>query len=415
MRRARGNTGGNQDTGRPLRDPQRALWTQWTQGTRLTDAIVKRLPAPPKGNRIYYDQDVGGFGCRVTAAGSRAFVLTYWTRVGRQRRFTIGGFPDWSTAAARDEARRLKQLIDQGGDPLAELEAERGAPSVADLCDRFEAEHLPRKRPATQAEYRRQIARDVRPVLGGRKVAEVAWADIDALHRKMTKAGRPYQANRTVALLSKMFSLAIQWRMRPDNPCKGIERNQETKRKRYLNGNELARLTAALAAYEDHQAADIIRLLLLTGSRRGEAMAARWADIDLTAGVWTKPGSTTKQKTDHVAPLSAPARQLLADLQRRTNSPWVFPSDSAPGHRVTIQKAWVAICTAAGITGLRVHDLRHSFASQLASGGASLPLIGSLLGHSSPSTTARYSHLFDDVQRSAVERVGAIIGNGGRR
>jgi integrase len=143
-------------------------------------------------------------------------------------------------------------------------------------------------------------------------------------------------------------------------------------------------------------------------------MSARFDAINLTAGTWTKPGSMTKQRTTHSAPLSAPARELLAALRKRTNSEWVFPADSATGHRVAIQKNWLAICKAARITGLRVHDLRHGFASQLASSGASLPLIGSLLGHSNPVTTSRYSHLYDDPQRAAVERVGKIITGRGR-
>jgi integrase len=209
----------------------------------------------------------------------------------------------------------------------------------------------------------------------------------------------------------------VRWRMRPDNPAKGIERNPEAKRKRYLSGPEMARLTGALAKYPDKQAADIVRLLLLTGCRRGEAMAARWADLDLSTGVWSKPGSTTKQRTDHVVPLSAPARALLSDIAerharehpRKPLGEYVFPGNGDTGHVVEIKKPWRHICKAAGITGLRVHDLRHSFASQLASGGASLPLIGAILGHSNPTTTARYSHLFDDPQRAAVERVGSII------
>jgi integrase len=202
--------------------------------------------------------------------------------------------------------------------------------------------------------------------------------------------------------------------MRPDNPVKGIERNAEQKRKRYPTAEEDKRLTAALVEHADRQAADIIALIRLTGSRAGEAMAARWDDIDLPAGKWTKPGSTTKQKTDHVVPLSAPAVALLTGLWRRTNGPWVFPADSEPGHRVTIQKSWLAICKAAKIKGLRVHDLRHGFASQLVSSGASLPLVGSLLGHSNPVTTSRYSHLYDSPQREAVERVGRLISKSGR-
>jgi integrase len=386
--------------------------------TRLTDAAVKRLPVPTQGNRITYDPDVKGFGARVTAAGHRAFILTYYTKGGRQRRYTIGAYPDWSTVGAREEARKLKRQIDQGGDPLAEIAAERGAPTVDDLCRRFAEEHIPRKRPSTQDDYLRAIELHIRPVIGRTKVAAITWSDIDAIHRRITKAGHPYQANRVVALLGKMFALAVRWHMRPDNPAKGIERNVEAKRKRYLGEDELRRLTAALdqqKGTEHSQAADVIRLLLLTGCRLGEALAARWDDIDLTAGTWTKPASTTKQKADHVAPLSGPARQLLAALQRKTNGPWVFPADSESGHRIAIRKNWLVILKAARIKGLRIHDLRHSFASQLASNGASLPLIGSLLGHSNPVTTARYAHLFNDPQREAVERIGAIIANGGRR
>src|SRR5262245_29500809 len=264
---------------------------------RLTDSIVKRLPLPATGNKITYDPVLPGFGVRVTAAGHRAFVLTYWNRAGRQRRYTIGSFPDWSVTGAREKARKLKRTIDDGGDPLAELMAERGAPPVNDLIERFFEEHVSRKRPHTQHAYRHAIERHIRPALGHMKVATVAWSDVDALHRKITKAGRTTQANRVVAVASKMFALAIRWEMRTDNPCKGVERNPEHKRKRYPTGTELQRLTAALDRLDDQQAADVFRLCLLTGCRSGEAMAARWDHVDLPASKWTKPGSTTKQNT----------------------------------------------------------------------------------------------------------------------
>jgi integrase len=384
--------------------------------TKLTDAGIKRLPVPASGNVITWDTAVTGLGARVTAAGHRAFVLTYRTRAGLQRRYTIGTFPDWSVAGAREEARRLKRLIDAGGDPLGEIEAERDAASVDELIERFIAEHLPRKRPKTQSDYRRMIERHIRPALGRAKVAALTWGDVDALHRKITKAGSPVAANRVVIVVAKMFALAVRWHMRPDNPAKGIELNVEHKRRRYPTPDEFRRLPVALDQHPDQQAADIFRLCLFTGCRSGEAMAARWDCIDLAAGVWTKPGSTTKQQTTHSAPLSAPARALLNALRRRTNSEWVFPSAaSATGYRVSIRKNWRAICRAAGIVGLRAHDLRHGFASQLVSTGASLPLIGSLLGHSNPATTARYAHLFDDPQREAVERVGKLLTGRGRR
>ena len=384
--------------------------------TKLTDAGVKRLKLPASGNVITWDTTVTGLGARVTAAGHRAFVLAYRTRAGRQRRYTIGSSPDWSVTGAREEARRLKRLVDAGGDPLGEIEAERGAATVEDLIQRFLEEHLPRKRPKTQSDYRRMIGLHIRPALGREKVAAVTWSDVDALHRKITKAGSSVAANRVVSVVRKMFALAVRWHMRADNPAKGIELNVEHKRRRYPTPAELPRLTVALDQHPDQQAADIFRLCLFTGCRSGEAMAARWDAIDLISGVWTKPGSTTKQQTTHSAPLSAPARALLDALRRRTNSEWVFPSaDNATGHRVAIRKNWRAICKAAGIVGLRAHDLRHGFASQLVSTGASLPLIGALLGHANPATTARYRHLFDDPQREAVERVGKLLTGRGRR
>ena len=384
--------------------------------TKLTDANVKRLKTPVSGNAVTWDTVVIGLGARVTAAGHRALVLNYRTRDGRQRRYTIGSFPDWSIAGAREEARRLKRQVDAGGDPLADIEAERGAPTVNDLIQRFIAEHLPRKRPKTQCDYGRMLKLHIRPALGRLKVAAVTWSDIDALHRKITKSGSPVAANRVMTVVGKMFTLAVRWHMRPDNPAKGIELNVEHKRRRYPTPAELPRLTVALDQHPDQQAADIFRLCLFTGCRSGEAMAARWDDIDLAAGTWTKPGSTTKQQTTHSAPLSAPARALLDALRRRTNSEWVFPSAaSATGYRVSIRKSWRAICKAAGIVGLRAHDLRHGFASQLVSSGASLPLVGALLGHTNPATTARYAHLFDDPQREAVERVGKILAGEGRR
>jgi integrase len=160
------------------------------------------------------------------------------------------------------------------------------------------------------------LAVHVRPALGKRKVSTLAYSDVDALHREITKGSGPYRANRVIALLSKLCSISMQWHWRTDNPCKGIERNDEAKRKRYLSGAEIERLSTALSEHDDKDAADIFRLLLLTGARRGEVQSARSADVDLEAGVWTKPGATTKQRTEHIVPLSAPARQLIASRLR---------------------------------------------------------------------------------------------------
>jgi integrase len=398
---------------------RRGGWQQPKPKQRLTDAVVKRLAPPAKGYAVTRDTEVRGFAVRVTAKGARSFVLDYYTRGGRDRCFTIGQFPDWAVTAARAKARELRRDIDDGGDPLADVEAERAAPTVWELCDRFQQEHLPRKRPRTAEDYRRMLAIHVRPHFGPHaKVADIAFADVDALHRKITKSGAPYAANRCVAIVSKMLSLSVRWGYRETNPARGIERNVEYGRRRYMSGDELGRLVAALAAHPDKQAADAVRLLLLTGARRMEVLSARWGDIDLGAGVWSKPASSTKQKEHHEAPLSAPARALLSRIQeeqadkRRLLPTWVFPSAaSATGHRVELKKDWAQLCKAAEISGLRLHDLRHSYASALISGGASLPLVGAMLGHSSPATTARYAHMFADPMKTAAERIGSLIEN----
>jgi integrase len=384
----------------------------------LTTEIAKSLERPATGSTITYDHAEGddpskvvrGFGLRTTAAGAKAFVLNYRAS-GQERRLTIGGFPTWSVSRARAEARELRVRIDRGDDPLAERIALREAPTVRQLADRYIDEHLPKKRPSSQGNDRWMLEHWVLPALGPRKAASVRPADIEALHGKITREGKPIQANRAVALLSKMFALAIKWEYRADNPCRGaVERNPEIKRKRYLSAAEIARLSVALGEHKNRQAADAIRLLMLTGARRGEVEGATWSQFDLKAGTWLKPGSTTKQKTDHLVPLSAPALQLLNEMGRGRPEEYLFAVRA--GH-VDLKHTWESVRKAAGLEDVHLHDLRHSFASILVSAGASLPLIGALLGHSKVETTARYAHLSDSVQRDAVERVGAVVSGSG--
>jgi integrase len=378
--------------------------------TKLTDSIVKKLPAPATGNKLTFDSEVTGFGARVTAGGARAFILNYRTRSGLQRRYTLGSFPDWGTAAARDEAKRLKREIEHGADPVHELKAERGAPTMLDLFERYMSDHAPKKRERTRRDdegiWNQVLAH---PGLKHMKVAEVTYSDMDGLHRKITKAGKPIRANRTIEVVSKAFNLSIKWGWRPNNPCKGIEQNQETPRTRYMTPEELERLTKALAEYRDQAVANAVRLLLLTGARRGEVLGATWDQFDLTEGVWTKPGSTTKQKTVHRVPLSAPAWQLLVKMHDASESEYLFPGYRGAAHLADLKEVWPKICKAAHIKNLRLHDLRHSYASVLASSGQSLLIIGKLLGHSRPETTQRYAHLLDDPLRAATNTAGAVI------
>jgi integrase len=241
------------------------------------------------------------------------------------------------------------------------------------------------------------------------KVTQIEHADVDRLHRKLSERA-PYQANRMAAVLSKMMNFAVKLGWRADNPVRGLERNHEDRRERFLSPAELAALSAALQEHGDQRSADAIRLLILTGARRGEVLGATWDQFDLIAGVWTKPSAATKQRKTHRVPLSAPALQLLASIRQRQGDEqrFVFPGDVLGRPLADIKKTWASVCKRAGIEGCRVHDLRHTFASILVSGGGSLPLIGAMLGHTQVSTTARYSHLADDPLRAAAERVGAV-------
>ena len=375
---------------------------------KLTDKLVKSLAAPVSGNKITYDTNVHGFGFRVTTAGARAFILNYRIN-GRERRYTIGAYPDWSVGAAREEAKRLKRQVDRGYDPMGQRHAERAAPTVAELARRFLEEHAVRKVLRAQADDRAMIEKLILPAIGQLKVHDVRGDDIDRLHRDISRT-RPIRANRVAQLLSKMFSLAVRWEYRSDNPVKGIHRNPEPKRTRYLSDDELKRLIAALASRPNQTSAHAIRMLLLTGARRGEVLNARWDQFDLEAGVWTKPSAHTKQKKEHRVPLSALVMQLLSQMRNSAgSSPYVFPG-RVPGKPLKeIKGFWAGVCKEAKIEDCRIHDLRHTYASILASAGHSLPVIGALLGHTQPNTTARYSHLFDDPLREATEQVGSVV------
>jgi integrase len=233
----------------------------------------------------------------------------------------------------------------------------------------------------------------------------------------------------------KAFNLAIRWGWRSDNPASGVHRNPEQKRDRYLSAAEMISLSQALATHPEKTSANAIRLLMLTGARRSEVLSATWDQFDLHTGVWTKPSAHTKQRKPHRVPLSAPAVQLLTEIRSGAESAWVFSNDDGEKPISDIKRTWLSICRTAGLaeqveqrtrdgkvmrdaygrsvqawrTTVRIHDLRHTFASILASQGLSLPMIGALLGHTQAQTTHRYSHLFDDPLRAATEHVGALF------
>lgn len=421
------------------------------KSSHLTENEIRKALAPKQGQRFLWDDEVKGFALRITFTGAKAFIFDYRFQ-GRQRRMTIGSFPVWSLTAARKSASETKRDVDRGIDPMGERHNLRTAPTVNDLWERYKDEHLNKKSPRSQTDETGMWNNIILPRLGKHKVMLVTQEDIDKLHRDITEVRKtPVRANRTIEVLRKAFNLAKRWKWIVENPVVGVRRNPEEKRNRYLNKQEIAALALALNEHHDRAVANAIKLLMLTGARKSEVTGATWDMFDLENGIWTKPSAHTKQRKLHRVPLSSPALNLLlgiksqaeADFEKARRkdkdakkSAYVFPSSVAKDKPIQeIRDTWVEVCTAAGLTdkiekknrqgkvvkdeegqpvmidwpNVRIHDLRHSFASILVSSGASLPLIGQMLGHTQVQTTQRYAHLYDDPLRKAAEMVGQVI------
>lgn len=385
--------------------------TARTQDARLKldDRLVRDAPCPKSGNRITYDPRLPGFGLRVTAAGNRSFVFNYRAK-GRERRITIGHYPTWTVLAARKHAEQLRRKIDIGIDPLEERVALREAPTVRQLFERYAEEHLPTKAMRSAADDRSMWVNDILPALGAKKVSDVRWQDCDDLHRAISR-NRPTRANRVNEVLRKALNLAIRWGWIERNPASGVRRNPETKRQRYLGRDELGRLVDALGCHTERTSADAIMFMLLTGCRKGEALNARWNQFDLQNRIWTKASSETKQRREHRVPYSSAAGEILARRRAEGTGTHVFPGTFGTPLQ-DVRRTWQAVCQRAGLEGTRLHDLRHTFASLLASSGQSLFVVGELLGHSTPQTTKRYAHLYDDTMRTAAEVVAVGVAAG---
>lgn len=376
---------------------------------RLAKIFVDKIQADDV-ERIFWDETLPGFGIRVKPSGVKSYVVQYRNRqTGRSRRKTLGKHgPHMSLHQARELAQGYLSDAIRGGDPVAESKAIRSSPSVRHLADKYMKLHaIPKKRPKSAANDLRMLDRFILPILGGHKVFEIGYNDVQCLHNSLKST--PYQANRVLSLISKMFELSIKWQWRRDNPAKGVEKFHEEKRHRWLADEELKRLTKALDEHPNQIAANAIRLQLLTGARIGEVLSAKWADFDLDRGVWTKPSHHTKQKRTEHLPLSGVAKELLIAHRKSngTKSLFIFPGRQFDKPIVDLKRFWASITKSAEIDDYRIHDNRHTHASQLVSSGMSLTIVGRLLGHTNPITTQRYAHLADNPLREAAEIMAA--------
>ena len=396
---------------------------------RLTKRTVDTLAV----GATVWDSDVKGFGVR-RQRDRRVYVLK--TRInGRQRWITIGdhGAP-WTPDSARKEAQRLWGAIRDGSDVAQLREQKAGRLRVVNLCSRFLDEHAAQhKKPSSRHMDERNIANHVVPLLGDLFVEDVTRADIDRFKRSVREGAtaRPdanrknsYRggavvtggtgvANRCLSLLSKMFNLAELWGLRPEhsNPVRHVEKYREGKKERYLSSAEFERLAQVLAdrerdGTESPYPIAALRLLILTGARLGEALSLRWDYVDFDQRALRLPDSKTGRK---VVFLSQPAIDVLTNIPRELSNPYVIVGGK-PGQPLrNLQKPWGRIRQAADLDGVRIHDLRHSYASVAAAAGMSLPVIGKLLGHTKSVTTERYAHLADDPLKAANEAIGARL------
>lgn len=376
---------------------------------RLVDSIE-----PDERDVFVWDRLVKGFILRCRVGGGKFYVLRYSTgRRGQYRQVTIGrhGSP-WTPETARDEAKRLLGLVAIGRDPATERATSAAMPTIAEFSERYLREYAePHKKSLSVREDQGNLRRAILPALGSLRLDKITRADIARFH--VARHDTPSNANRCLALLSHMFTMAEKWGLRPDNsnPCRHVERFKENKRERYLSEAEMARLGAALGEVESDGsesaiAVAAIRLLVFTGCRVSEIKTLRWEHVNFETGAIRLPDSKTGAKT---VVLNAPARELLASLPRIEGNPHVIFGIRKGAHLTDLDHPWQRIRKRAGLDDVRLHDLRHSFASVGAASGESLLIIGALLGHTRATTTQRYAHLSNDPMRAASEAIGARI------
>ena len=377
---------------------------------KITKRTVDAL-APRQRERVVWDDDIKGFGVRVHPTGKKVFIVKFRHK-GRAVKTTIGPHGPITPADARARAAEIITAARTGKDPTAHGRYGTKAPTVRELTTRFLEEYVPTHcKPGTAEVYRSAIEIHVVPRLGTRRVADIERGDMVALHHELRAT--PHQANRTIGVLSRIFTLAEVWGLRPDgsNPCRHVKRFREEKRDRFLSDEEYRRLGAALKESEERglepsPVVAAIRLLMLTGCRKSEILTLRWEHVDLDAGELRLPDSKTGAKAVH---LGDPAIAVLRGIHGQGDNPWVVTGNKPGSPLHDLHYYWKRIRKRAGLDGVRVHDLRHSYASGGLLVGEGLPMIGKLLGHNHVHTTARYAHLANDPLKAAANRIASRI------
>lgn len=406
---------------------------------KLSKRVVDAL-TPNEKPQVHYDADLKGFGVRVMPSGHKSWIVEYRPGGGGRnvstKRMSLGGVGTLMPDEARRAARDILAEVRLGGDPAASRSSNRKMPTVAEVCDDFLQHHVKLKlKETTEAAYADHINRFIVPTFGSHRIDAITRKQVADLHRKVGRT-HPGQANRLVATISSMYGFAGREGIILEgmNPAGGVEHFPENPMERFLTTDEILRIGEAIRQGEtvglpwkskdtsnnpkakhtakpenrrtvlDPYAAAAMRLLLLTGARSGEILGLRWEHVDFERGLLHLPDSKTGKK---VIVLNAPARAILAELPRI--GPYVIVGRDPNKPRTALRKSWISVLRHAGITDVRLHDLRHTHASFGVGAGMGLPIVGKLLGHTQAATTQRYAHLADDPVRQASEKIGGTL------
>ncbi|WP_394027405.1 tyrosine-type recombinase/integrase [Desulfovibrio falkowii] len=394
---------------------------------KFTKRALEAVPATGK-RQHFFDDDFTGFALRVSEVGKKSFYYTYRVGKGRgseKKWVMLGIFPAMTVDQARQKCKEMAAVVLQGVDPSQEVREEKNAILVADALDLFTYEYVAKLKPGTVSFYNTIINAHLKPRFGKIRARDLRFSEIARFHTAMRET--PYAANRSVNVLSVFLNWCELhgYREKNSNPCQQVSLFKEEKRMEFMDEEVLSKLSDALATMEANwaerkrtsgkrtseiidtitpQSAAAFRLLMFTGARKMEILSLKWNYISFELGIARLSDSKTGFK---VLQLPAPALAILEAIPK--SSEFVFPSESASGHMTSLKEAWDAVCTFAGLNGWRIHDLRHAFASVMVNSGASLPIIGKILGHTQTGTTQRYAHLQENPAKKAAEEAAAKI------
>ena len=382
------------------------------QGQTISRRTVEALPVGER-ETVYWDSSLSGFGMRVYPSGSKVYLVQ--TRAGgKSRRLTVGRHGLITAEQARHKAARIIADIKAGNEPDLHNGAGRpdAGPRLAEVAERFMTEHVAvRCKPTTATQCRHILDYHLLPALGGVRLGQIGRERVAALHYSLHKT--PVMANKVVDVLSRLFNMAELWGIAPEsgNPCRFVRKYKEVARERFLTEEEFQRLGRVLGEVEAEGkvhpgAVAAFRLLMLTGCRKSEILTLLWEDVDLEAGELRLRDAKTGARPVAISPS---ARRVLAGLPRVPGNPWVIAGTKPGRHYCNLNSAWLLIRARADLNDVRIHDLRHSFASRALALGESLPMIGKLLGHRKVQTTARYAHLARDSVNASAARVAESL------